>query len=58
MAIYFGQTIDEKLTQADAYYDERSIYKHDWNKLRSWGKEYERKNPNGKFHIETDSEER
>ena len=33
MAIYFGQTIAEKLVQADAYYDERSIYKHDWNKL-------------------------
>ena len=38
----------------------KNDYQHDWNKLRSWGKEYERKNPNGKFHIETetDTEER
>ena len=33
MAIYFGQDIATKLTLADAYYDERSVYKHDWDKL-------------------------
>ena len=36
----------------------KNDYQHDWNKLRAWGKEYERKNPQGKFHIETDTEER
>ena len=33
MAIYFGQDADTKLALADAYYDERSVYKYDWNKL-------------------------
>ena len=33
-------------------------YKHDWNKLRSWGREYERKNPRAKCHIEVDSDGR
>ena len=33
-------------------------YKEDWHKLKSWGREYERKNPNGKFHLELDSEGR
>jgi len=33
-------------------------YKHDWNKLRSWGREYERKNPQAKCHIDVDSEGR
>ena len=33
-------------------------YKHDWNKLRSWGREYERKNPRAKFHLEVDNEGR
>ena len=33
-------------------------YEHDWNKLRSWGREYERKNPRGKFHVEVDNEGR
>ena len=33
-------------------------YKHDWNKLKSWGREFERKNPNAKFHLEVDNEGR
>ena len=33
-------------------------YEHDWNKLRSWGREYEKKNPRAKCHIEVDSDGR
>ena len=33
MSIYFGLDIDEKLIQADAYYNNSSILKYDWSKL-------------------------
>ena len=42
--------------------DIKHVWKHDyaddWHKIQSWGREYERKNPRGKFHLQVDDENR